>query len=77
MFRRPARTWILSDAAVFSGRHGAATRQAEQAGCSRQTVYQHALMFGYPLSGDLHVSPDSFHVVLNLLKFQTASSGSQ
>jgi hypothetical protein len=34
------------------------------------------LMFGYPFSGDLHVSPDSFHVVLNLLKFQTAPSGS-
>jgi len=34
------------------------------------------LMFGYPFSGDLHVSPDSFRVVLNLLKFQTAPSGS-
>lgn len=27
-------------------------------------------------SGDLYVSPDSFHVVLNPLKFQTAPSGS-
>ncbi len=42
MFNLPIRTWILNAAAVFSGRHGAVTRQAEQAGCSRQTVYQHA-----------------------------------
>jgi hypothetical protein len=42
MFQRPVRTWILNAAVVFSGRHGAVTRQAEQAGCSRQTVYPHA-----------------------------------
>jgi hypothetical protein len=42
MFMLPVRTWILNAAAVFSGRHGAVTRQADQAGCSRQTVYQHA-----------------------------------
>ena len=42
MFKLPIRTWILNAAAVFSGQHGAVTRQAEQAGCSRQTVYQHA-----------------------------------
>ena len=42
MFKLPVRTWILNAAAVFSGHHGAVTRQAEQAGCSRQTVYQHA-----------------------------------
>ena len=38
----PICTWILNAAAVFSGRHGAVTQQAEQAGCSRQTAYQHA-----------------------------------
>lgn len=42
MFKLPVRTWILNAAAVFSGPHGAVTRQADQAGCSRQTVYQHA-----------------------------------
>ena len=42
MFKLPIRTWILNAAAVFSGQHGAVSRQAEQAGCSRQTVYQHA-----------------------------------
>ncbi len=42
MPKLPVRTWILNAAAFFSGRHGAVTRQAERAGCSRQTVYQHA-----------------------------------
>jgi hypothetical protein len=42
MFQLPIRTWIQNAAAVFSGQHGAVTRQAEQAGCSRETVYQHA-----------------------------------
>jgi ParB-like chromosome segregation protein Spo0J len=42
MFKLPIRIWILNAAAVFSGQHGAITRQAEQAGCSRETVYQHA-----------------------------------
>ena len=36
------RTLVRNAAAVFSGRYGAVTRQAEQAGCSRQTVYEHA-----------------------------------
>lgn len=36
------RTWVRNAAAVFSGCYGAVTRRAEQAGCSRQTVYQHA-----------------------------------
>lgn len=43
MFKLSVRTWILNAAAVFSGSHGLVTRQAEQSGCSRQTVYQHAL----------------------------------
>ena len=42
MLKLPVRTWILNAAAVFSGRHGAVTRRAEQAGCSRQTASQHA-----------------------------------
>jgi hypothetical protein len=42
MFKLPVRTWILNAAAVFSRQHGAVSRQADQAGCSRQTVYQHA-----------------------------------
>jgi hypothetical protein len=36
------RTAVRNAAAVFSGCYGAITRRAEQAGCSRQTVYQHA-----------------------------------
>lgn len=42
MFQLPLRTWILNAAAVLSGEHGDVTRQAQQAQCSRQTVYQHA-----------------------------------
>src|SRR5262249_22539607 len=42
MFQRPVRTWILNAAAVFSRQHGAVARRAEQAGCSRQPVSQHA-----------------------------------
>jgi hypothetical protein len=42
MFKLPVRTWILNAAAVISHQHGAVTRQAEQSGCSRETVYEHA-----------------------------------
>jgi hypothetical protein len=42
MFKLSPRAWILNAAAVVSGRHGAVTRQAEQSGCSRETVYEHA-----------------------------------
>lgn len=33
--------WIRNAAAALGGRHGAVTERAEQAGCSRQTVYEH------------------------------------
>lgn len=33
--------WIRNAAAALCGRHGAVTERAEQAGCSRQTVYDH------------------------------------
>jgi hypothetical protein len=36
------RTLVRNAAAAFSGSYGAVTRQAELAGCSRQTVYDHA-----------------------------------
>ena len=42
MLKLPGRTWILNAAAVFSGQHGGVPRQAAQAECSRETVYQHA-----------------------------------
>lgn len=38
----PIRTLVRNAAAVFSGAFGAVSRQAREAGCSRQTVYQHA-----------------------------------
>jgi hypothetical protein len=36
------RDLVRNAAAVFSEAYGAVTRQAEQVGCSRETVYQHA-----------------------------------
>jgi hypothetical protein len=36
------RNLVCNAAAVFSGCYGAVTRRAEQAGCSRQTLYHHA-----------------------------------
>ena len=42
MTTSPLSTWIGNAAAVFSKVYGAVTHQAQQAGCSRQTAYQHA-----------------------------------
>ncbi|MBV8430072.1 MAG: hypothetical protein JO244_02845 [Solirubrobacterales bacterium] len=42
MFTLPLFSWIGNAAAVLCGRHGEVTAAAEQAGCSRQTVYDHA-----------------------------------
>jgi hypothetical protein len=42
MFRLPLRTWLSNAAAVLCGSRGAVTAHAQQAGCSRQTVYDHA-----------------------------------
>jgi hypothetical protein len=36
------RSWVRNAAAVFAGSYGAVTRRAEQAGCRRQALYQHA-----------------------------------
>ncbi len=42
MARLPIVSWIGTAAAVLSGGWGAVSRQAEDAGCSRQTAYDHA-----------------------------------
>jgi hypothetical protein len=52
MFKLSPRAWILNAAAVFSGRHGAVTEQAELSGCSRETVYQHAQKVEQRLDGE-------------------------
>jgi hypothetical protein len=51
MFKLPIRTWVCNAAAVFSGQRGAVTQQAEQAGCSRETVYEHAQKIEQRLAG--------------------------
>ena len=33
--------WIANAAARLVGRHGAVTEQAQEVGCSRQSVYDH------------------------------------
>jgi hypothetical protein len=53
MFKLPVRTWILNAAAVLSGQHGDVTRRAEQSGCSRETVYQHARKVETRLAAEL------------------------
>jgi hypothetical protein len=52
MFKLSPRAWILNAAAVFSGKHGAVTEQAELSGCSRETVYQHAQKIERRLDGE-------------------------
>jgi len=42
MIKLPIRTWVRNAAAVFSGRYGSVSQQADQSQCSRQTAYQHA-----------------------------------
>ena len=46
MARLPIVSWIGNAAAVFTGGWGAVSRQAEAAGCSRQTAYDHAEKVG-------------------------------
>jgi hypothetical protein len=42
MARLPIVSWIGNAAAVLTGAWGAVSHQAEDAGCSRQTAYDHA-----------------------------------
>jgi hypothetical protein len=51
------RTWVRNAAAAFSGCYGAVTRQAKRAGCSRQTVYDHARQIEQRLQPPAAVTP--------------------
>jgi hypothetical protein len=42
LLKLPLLTWIGNAAAALCGQHGDVSAQARQAGCSRQTVYDHA-----------------------------------
>src|SRR5437899_642970 len=42
MLKIPITTWIANAAARLKGTHGDISQQAQQAECSRQTVYDHA-----------------------------------
>jgi hypothetical protein len=50
------RSAVRNAAAVFSGCYGAVTRRAQQAGCSRQTVYEHARQVEQRLQPPLPIS---------------------
>jgi hypothetical protein len=41
----PIGHWIANAAAGLTGSYGAITKQAQQAGCSRQSVYDHTFKF--------------------------------
>ena len=43
MLKIPCATWIANAAAGLAGNYGQVTQQADRAGCSRQTVYDHTL----------------------------------
>jgi hypothetical protein len=76
MFKLSPRTWILNAAAVFSGKHGAVAQQAELAGCSRETVYQHAQKverrfdgeYGAEVLAELHAENQRLNQVIAGLK---------
>ena len=51
------RSAVRNAAAVFSQCYGAVTRRAEQAGCSRQTVYKHARQVEQRLQNPAPVVP--------------------
>src|SRR4051812_43162947 len=42
MFKLPLFSWVGNAAAALCGKHGDVTRQAQDQGCSRQRVYDHA-----------------------------------
>src|SRR5919107_1722792 len=42
MLKIPVALWIANAAACLCGRYGDVTAQAQHAGCSRQTAYDHA-----------------------------------
>jgi hypothetical protein len=51
------RSFVRNAAAVFSGVYGAVSRQAQEAGCSRQTVYQHARQIEHRLQAAAPATP--------------------
>ena len=57
MVRLPVSVWIGNAAAVVVGGWGAVSRRAKEAGCSRQTVYEHAERVRQRVAEDQQGSP--------------------
>jgi hypothetical protein len=53
------RTVVRNAAAVFAGVYGSVTGRAQQAGCSRQTLYDHARQVEQRLQPPAHVAPEA------------------
>lgn len=70
------RDLVRNAAAVFSGAYGAVAHQAERAGCSRQTVYQHARQIERRLDpNDRRAELDQLHAENRRLRDQVAALG--
>jgi hypothetical protein len=70
------RNLVRNAAAVFSGVYGAVTRQAERAGCSRETIYQHARQVERRLDPDgRRAELDQLHAENRRLRDQIAALG--
>jgi hypothetical protein len=68
------RDLVRNAAAVFSEAYGAVTRQAERAGCSRETVYQHARRVERRLDpDDRRAELDQLHAENRRLRDQVAA----
>ena len=67
----PLRTLVCNAAAVFHGLYGAVTRQAQEAGCSRQTVYKHARQVEHRLDpGTTAAEIQRLHTEIQRLRVQ-------
>jgi len=70
------RDLVRNAAAVFSGAYGTVTRRAEQAGCSRETLYQHARQVERRLGPDnRRAELDRLHAENQRLRDQLAAEG--
>src|SRR6516165_8672475 len=67
MLKLPLRRWIGNAAAVLFGCHGDVVEAARQAGCSRQTVYDHAVRVEQAIE-DAQLPGPSRHELLSQLE---------
>jgi len=59
----PLLTWIANAAAVIAGPHGDVSRRAHLAGCSRQSVYDHARKVRATVEAEFSGGPTRDHLI--------------